>query len=264
MARRKITIKRTARITVRQTRRFSVQSRVTPDQAIRQAQVEAQQAQQLEQQRLEAMNRNTQRKIDQINRELRRVAASEDADARQRHRSLIRDLNRQLRDAGSETSYSGMERELADRVREAAPNLDEREFDVFLSYARLDGAETAEALCGHLEGLGVRVWFDALAIRPGKSQALQMDEGLRKARAGIALLTPTYLTGRFWTERELGVLLGKDTLIPVLHQVSFDNVKEYSSFLPDLAGFETKRDDLGVIASKIAAAVLEDSDAASR
>ena len=83
-----------------------------------------------------------------------------------------------------------------------------------------------------------------------------MDQGLRKARSGIALLTPAHLAGRFWTERELGVLLGKSTLIPVLHNVTFDDVKEYSGILPNLAGFETSRDSIVEIAGKIAAAIL--------
>jgi hypothetical protein len=83
-----------------------------------------------------------------------------------------------------------------------------------------------------------------------------MDQGLRKARSGVTLLTPAYLAGRFWTERELGALLGKSTLIPVLHKVTFADVKEYSGILPDLAGFETARDSIEDIAEKIAAAVL--------
>lgn len=84
-----------------------------------------------------------------------------------------------------------------------------------------------------------------------------MDRGLRAARCGIALLTPAYLAGRFWTERELGALLHKETLIPVLHGVTFDDVADYSGILPDLAGFETARDDVPAIAEKIAAAILE-------
>ena len=83
-----------------------------------------------------------------------------------------------------------------------------------------------------------------------------MDKGLQKARAGIAVLTPAYLAGRFWTERELGALLHKETLIPVLHRVTFAQVAEYSGILPDLAGFETARDPIDVIAQKIAAAVV--------
>jgi hypothetical protein len=86
-----------------------------------------------------------------------------------------------------------------------------------------------------------------------------MDQGLRKARSGIVLLTPSYLAGRFWTERELGALLAKNTLIPVLHNVTFEDVREYSGILPDLAGFTTATDSVADIARKIAAAItIED------
>lgn len=130
------------------------------------------------------------------------------------------------------------------------------EWDVFLSYARIDGEQAGDLLCRHLQDLGVRVWFDAFTIQAGKSQARQMDQGLQKARAGVVLLTPAFVAGRFWTERELGALLHKETLIPVLDGVTFEQVAEFSGILPDLAGFETARDSIDTIAQKIAAAVL--------
>jgi hypothetical protein len=145
---------------------------------------------------------------------------------------------------------------LADRVQEAVSAQDMREYDVFLSYARIDGLAVATELRSHLEDLEVSVWFDAVAIHAGKSQALQMDQGLRRARSGVVVLTAAYLAGRFWTERELGALLHKPTLIPVLHGVTFEDVAEYSGILPDLAGFTTARDSVRVIAEKIAVAVL--------
>lgn len=156
--------------------------------------------------------------------------------------------------------YTAPEQTLADRVHEAIGRLDVRDYDVFLSYARIDGAEVAQSLRDHLEELGVSVWFDEVAIVPGRSQSLQMDAGLRMARAGIALLTPAYLAGRFWTERELGALLGKETLIPVLHNATFDDVRQYSGILPDLAGFTTATDSVEVIATKIAPAGLVDDN----
>ena len=85
-----------------------------------------------------------------------------------------------------------------------------------------------------------------------------MDAGLRKARSGITILTPAYLAGRFWTERELGALLSKETLIPVLRNVTFEDVKQYGGILPDLAGFTTAQESVEDIAKKIAAAVLVD------
>lgn len=133
------------------------------------------------------------------------------------------------------------------------------DYDVFLSYARIDGAGSASALRAALERLGVSVWFDELAIQPGKSMSRQMDIGLAKARSGVVLLSPAYLTGRFWTERELGALLHKSTVIPVLHAVTFEDVSTYSGILSDLAGFDTAKDDVETIAGKIAEAVLPHS-----
>ena len=198
------------------------------------------------------------RKVDQHNQ---RVIAdyNRHVDATNRHnKQVVNRLNQQLTAASRPraVTYTVEERRLVDQVQEATLHQDEREYDIFLSYARLDGSEVAEALRDALIKLDVSVWHDELAIKPGKSMALQMDHGLRRARAGIALLTPVYLTGRFWTERELGALLHKATLIPVLHNVTFADVSEYSGILPDLAGFTTDHDSVVVIAKKIADAVL--------
>lgn len=190
--------------------------------------------------------------IDEYNSRVRDHNRKADA----HNKRVISDINRQLRSATSGVRYTEQERLLADRVHQAVATLDSREYDTFLSYARIDGAEVAIALRDALEDLGVAVWFDEVAIVPGRSQSLQMDAGLRKARSGIALLTPAYLAGRFWTERELGALLSKETLIPVLHTVTFNDVKEYSGILPDLSGFTTAQDTISDIAQKIAAAVL--------
>ncbi len=232
------------------------------------------------QREVDRVNRENQRRVDQFNREQQRKVEAHNRRVQQHNATVVRDfntrvskintqnreadaqnrrtvaeLNRQLRSAGP-VRYTPAEQALADRVHEALRQQDEREWDVFLSYARIDGAEVGAALRDALESLGVRVWFDEVAIRPGKSQSLQMDQGLRKASCGLALLTPAYLAGRFWTERELGALLHKQTLIPVLHGVTFGQVAEYSGILPDLAGFETSVDPVDVIAEKVAAAVL--------
>ncbi len=224
-------------------------------QKLRQAQRQAEQRARQVQRRLE---QDIKREVDRVGRENKRRVDAHNRRAMAHNRKAITDLNRQLRSASSSVRYTVPEQQLADRVHAAVGQLDPRNYDTFLSYARIDGAEVASALRDELEALGVAVWFDEIAIVPGRSQSLQMDAGLQKARSGIALLTPAYLTGRFWTERELGALLDKDFLIPLLHNVSFEDVKQYSGILPDLAGFTTERDSVETIAKKIAAAVVEE------
>jgi len=213
------------------------------------------------------------RRVDRRNDEVRRQAAR----AQQENIRIINDHNRQIENVNqhnrkvdaqnraaiadllerlSATRYTAAEEELAAKVAELIATQDPRDWDVFLSYAQIDGAEVGRELCARLEQLGIRVWFDEVVIEPGISQARQMDRGLARAHCGIALLTPAYIAGRFWTERELGVLLGKNTLIPILEGVSFDEVKQYSGILPDLAGFETSRHSVAEIADKIAESIL--------
>jgi hypothetical protein len=212
---------------------------------------------------IDRVNRENQRRVDAHNRKVdqhnNRVIADHNRHVDQvnsHNRAVIAELNRQLRMSSTGARYTPAEQQLADRIQDAVARRDDREWDAFLSYARIDGANIGGQLRQHLDALGVTVWFDEIAITPGVSQALQMDRGLQKARAGIVLLTPAYLVGRFWTERELGALLHKEMLIPVLHGVTFEEVAEYSGILPDLAGFETSRDSVETIAQKIAAAVV--------
>jgi hypothetical protein len=209
------------------------------------------------------------RRVEQENRRIAREnkkavnAYNKDVERVNQHNAqVIAELNRRLRLAQSTgPRYTTSEQGLADRVQSAVAVLDDREYDTFLAHAEIDGAAVAAELHEHLDALGVDDWFAPVSIQPGKSQSLQIDNGLLRASAGIALLTPAFIAGRFWTKRELGALLHKPTLIPVLHNVTFDDVKEYSGILPDLAGFETARDSIEVIAQKIAAAVLGEADA---
>ncbi len=226
------------------------------ERAVRQAEAE-------QRRQIEALNRENQRRVEDYNRRAQqhkqRVVADYNHHVGQvnaYNQRVISDLQNRLRVAGSGPRYTVDEEALADRIQWAVAPRDEREWDVFLSYARIDGEAVGDTLRQHLNNLGVRVWFDEITIQAGKSQSRQMDQGLQKARAGVVLLTPAYLVGRFWTERELGALLHKETLIPVLDGVSFSEVAQYSGILPDLAGFETARDSLETIAEKIAAAVL--------
>lgn len=227
-------------------------------------------AQQKIQREVDRVNRENKRRVDAYNIEVKRVNAhnkrvsEHNRQVNAQNQRAAAQLANQLRSIGSRRIVlTPAEQQLTDRVQHGIVERDDREWDVFLSYARIDGSTAATELKSALEAFSVRVWFDEVSIVPGQSQALQMDRGLRKARCGVVLLTPAYLTGRFWTERELGVLLGKATLIPVLDSVTFKDVAEYSGFLPDLAGFETARDSIEIIAEKIAAAVLPAEESAA-
>jgi len=111
------------------------------------------------------------------------------------------------------------------------------EYDVFISHASEDKAEFADALCETLENSGVKVWYDALSIGWGDSLRAKIDDGLKKSKFGIVVLSKDYIR-KGWTQYELDGLFqiemtnGK-TILPIWHNITKDEVQAFS---PTLAG----------------------------
>ena len=121
------------------------------------------------------MNRENKRRVDAYKRKVdqhnKKVVADFNRKVDAHNRAVVADLNRQLRAASSGPRYTVREQAPADRVQRAVAAQEEREWDTFLSYARIDGAEVGDELRGQLEALGVSVWLDEIAVSPGKSLA---------------------------------------------------------------------------------------------
>lgn len=129
-----------------------------------------------------------------------------------------------------------------------------REHDVYLCYASPD-KPAARLLRDALEDRGLNVWFDETRLVLGESQSIQMDRGIASSRVGVVLVTPAFLKGRAWTERELGAMFSTDRrVIPVAHGATFDEVARYSPFLADRAGL-TFDDGVAGVAAAIADAL---------
>lgn len=111
------------------------------------------------------------------------------------------------------------------------------EYDVFISHASEDKAEFADLLCKELEDGGVKVWYDTLNIDWGDSLRAKIDDGLKKSRFGIVILSKDYIR-KGWTQYELDGLFqiemtnGK-TILPIWHNITKDEVQAFS---PTLAG----------------------------
>jgi hypothetical protein len=204
--------------------------------------------------------RSAQRKAERdlnsiVTRETRKfeaTARSEIQRAERRSRSQVRSAaNSQPRQT---LTYSVSEATALDSWTEAAeealPN------DIFLSHAWPDRAKAASDLYNELRDFGLAVWFSEVELQLGVSLARQLDRALANCKAGLVLVTPAFLTAvqtGSWAERELGVLLGSERVIPVLHDVDFDDVRRVSPFLADRNGLTTAESSFREVAEKIAA-----------
>lgn len=103
---------------------------------------------------------------------------------------------------------------------------DEPEYDVFVSHAWEDKADFVEAFVQALKDREIKVWYDKSKIKWGDSMRARIDDGLRKSKFGVAILSPNYIAeGKYWTKAELDGLFQMEsingkTLLPIWHNLT--------------------------------------------
>lgn len=113
----------------------------------------------------------------------------------------------------------------------------------------------AKELHDQLEMSGVSVWFSEKDILPGATLLREIDKGLAKSRAGIVLVTPALLkrlAGEGIADKELSALLARDLLVPIVHNTTYEDLREVSPLLGSRSGLSTTEDSMANIASKLA------------
>jgi hypothetical protein len=135
--------------------------------------------------------------------------------------------------------------------------------DVFLCHAWDDRKHAAKELHDHLESRGVSVWFSEKDVLLGSPLLREIDRGLAKSRVGIVLVTPALLKrieGAGIAEKELSALLARDLLVPIVHDTTYDALRDVSPLLGSRSGLDTSEDTMEIVAAKLAELVsLDDS-----
>jgi hypothetical protein len=137
-------------------------------------------------------------------------------------------------------------------------------WDVFISHASEDKAAVARPLRAALISLGVSVWLDEAEMRIGHSLRRKIDEGIRSSRFGIVVLSKSFF-GKGWTNHELDGLVtknvaGEQSLLPIWHDLTADDVRSFSPSLADKVALSTQSRSIDEIAQQIADVVLADAD----
>lgn len=129
-------------------------------------------------------------------------------------------------------------------------------WDVFISHAAADKATVGRPLKEALEWHGLRVWFDDAVLRIGDSLRRKIDEGLRNSGAGVVILSPAFFD-RGWPNYELDGMVtldrsGLQNILPIWHNVTFEQVRDFSPSLADRVARHTGTATIDQIAEEIA------------
>ncbi|RVU55858.1 toll/interleukin-1 receptor domain-containing protein [Anaerosphaera multitolerans] len=124
-------------------------------------------------------------------------------------------------------------------------NSNEEMYDVFVSHAWEDKESLVDELVLEMKNIGISVWYDTEKIAWGDSMRGKIDEGLRKSKFGIAILSPNYIAeGKYWTKAELDGLFQLESingkkLLPIWHELTKKEVMEYSPIIASKLAMNT-------------------------
>jgi hypothetical protein len=134
--------------------------------------------------------------------------------------------------------------------------------DIFLCHAWDDRKGSAKELHDLLESKGVSVWFSEKDVALGSPLMREIDKGLIKSRVGIVLVTPLFLkriSGGSIADKELSALLARDLLVPIVHDTTYEDLRDASPLLGSRSGLSTIEDTMEEIASKLAELVTPET-----
>jgi hypothetical protein len=127
--------------------------------------------------------------------------------------------------------------------------------DVFLCHAWDDRQGPAKELHDLLDSLGVKVWFSEKDVGLGVPLLRAIDKGLANSRVGIVLVTPALLRrlpSEGIADKELSALLARDRLVPIVHNTTYEALREVSPLLGSRSGLSTADDTMATVAAKLA------------
>lgn len=157
---------------------------------------------------------------------------------------------------GSSVFYTPQEVKALTPVRDKVEDLAERDLrDVFLCHSWDDRKGSAKELHDLLESNDVSVWFSEKDVGLGVPLLRAIDRGLANSRVGLVLVTPAMLKGLPTggvADKELSALLASDRLIPIIHETTYEALRDVSPLLASRNGLDTEEESMADVAIKLA------------
>jgi hypothetical protein len=136
-----------------------------------------------------------------------------------------------------------------------------RQYDVFISHASEDKDEVVRPLAISLQSKGLKVWYDEFELKIGNSLRQKIDKGLSNSRFGIVVLSKNFIQ-KGWTNYELDGIVtksvsGEQIILPIWHNITKQEVINYSPSLADKVARNTATYTIDEIAEEIAEVILK-------
>ncbi|RKZ70464.1 MAG: DUF1883 domain-containing protein, partial [Candidatus Parabeggiatoa sp. nov. 1] len=131
-----------------------------------------------------------------------------------------------------------------------------KSYDVFISHASEDKDDIVRSLVGALHAEHLEVWYDEFTLRIGDSLRQKIDKGLANSRVGLVVLSPSFIS-KGWTNYELDGIVtrsvsGEQILLPIWHDITKQQVVDFSPSLADKVARSTATHTVKEIAKEIA------------
>ena len=100
----------------------------------------------------------------------------------------------------------------------------------------------------------MKVWFSEKDVGLGVPLMRAIDKGLANSRIGIVLVTPALLRrlpSEGIADKELSALLAGERLVPIVHQTTYDALRNVSPLLASRSGLSTAEETLAQVAEKL-------------
>lgn len=129
------------------------------------------------------------------------------------------------------------------------------DYDLFISHASEDKAGFVRQLVALLEERGLKVWFDEAELQVGDGLVQSIEDGLRRSRFGVVVLSPAFFAKR-WPRAELDALASREissgdrVVLPIWLDVGEALVREYSPLLADKLALRSE-EGVEAIAAKL-------------
>lgn len=120
-------------------------------------------------------------------------------------------------------------------------------YDLFICHASEDKDAVVRPLAEALRNENIEVWYDEFSLKLGDSIRQSIDRGLLQSRFGVIILSKAFFSKR-WPQYELDGLAEREmagndkVILPILHGISHDDIRDYSLSLANKYMVSTNRD----------------------